>query len=96
MITRLRRTSKLSKNLVNEKLNANKLDIEDRKQRKAFLQAIEERPRLLNSLNEENRNEFLMLAIKEDYRYFTYLDKKFYTEELASEYLYERLLEYVN
>ena len=93
MITKLRRTSKLSKNLVNEKLNANKLDIEDRKQRKAFLQAIEERPRLLNSLNEENRKEFLMLAIKEDYRYFTYLDKKFYTEELASEYLYERLLE---
>ena len=93
MITKFRRTSKLSKNLVNEKLNANKLDINNFKQRKAFLQAIEQRPRLLNSLNEENREEFLMLAIKEDYRYFTYLDKNFYTEELATEYLYSRLLE---
>lgn len=93
MITKFRRTSKLSKNLVNEKLNANKLDINNYKQRKAFLQAIEQRPRLLNSLDAENREEFLMLAIKEDYRYFTYLDKQYYTEELASEYLYSRLLE---
>ncbi|MBR2480728.1 MAG: SPFH domain-containing protein [Clostridia bacterium] len=93
MITKFRRTSKLSKNLVNEKLNANKLDINNYKQRKAFLQAIEQRPRLLNSLDDENREEFLMLAIKEDYRYFTYLDKRFYTEELATEYLYSRLLE---
>ncbi|MBQ8178070.1 MAG: SPFH domain-containing protein [Clostridia bacterium] len=91
MITKFRRTSKLSKKLVNEKLNANKFDLENRKQRKAFLDAIAERPRLLNSIEEENRDEFLMLAIKENYRYFTYLDKEFYTEELASEYLYARL-----
>lgn len=91
MITKFRRTSKLSHKLVNEKLNANKLDLENRKQRKAFLDAVAERPRILNSIEAENRDEFLMLAIKEDYRYFTYLDKKFYTEALANEYLYARL-----
>ncbi|MBO5773906.1 MAG: SPFH domain-containing protein [Clostridia bacterium] len=93
MITKFRRTKKLSKNLVNEKMNANKFDLGNAKQRKAFLDAIAQRPRLLNSLDEENREEFLTLAIKENYRYFTYLDKKFYTEELASEYLYARLFD---
>lgn len=93
MITNLRRTKKLSKNLVNEKMNANKFNMDDRKQRTAFLNAIKERPRLLNSLDDENREEFLKIAIKENYRYFTYLDKKFYTEELAGEYLYARLLD---
>lgn len=92
MITKFRRTSKVSKKLVNEKWNSNKLNLENPKQRDAFLGAIEQRPRLLNSIEEENRAEFLMLAIKEDYRYFTYLDKEFYTEELATEYLYSRLL----
>lgn len=93
MITKFRRASKLSKKLVNEKLNANKFDLNNRKQRKAFLDAIEQRPRLLNSIEAENRDEFLKLAINEDYRYFTYLDKKFYTEELASMYLYARLFD---
>ena len=41
MITKFRRASKLSKKLVNEKLNANKFDLNNRKQRKAFLDAIE-------------------------------------------------------
>lgn len=93
MVTKFRRASRLSKKVVNEKINANKFDLNNPKQRKAFLDAVAQRPRLLNSIEEENRAEFLMLAIKEDYRYFTYLDKAFYTEELASEYLYARLLE---
>ena len=74
-------------------MNANKFNLGNAKQRRAFLDAVELRPRLLNSIDEENREEFLTLAIKENYRYFTYLDKKFYTEELASEYLYARLFD---
>ena len=74
-------------------MNANKFNLGNAKQRRAFLDAVELRPRLLNSIDAENREEFLTLAIKENYRYFTYLDKKFYTEELASEYLYARLFD---
>lgn len=78
--------------LVNEKVDLNDLNLMKENHRTAFLQALEHRPRLINNVNEKNREKFISFAIQKDYRLFTYLKREFYTEELAQAFLYARLL----
>ena len=82
--------------LINETEDINRLNVMKQNQRDAFLKAIATRPKLLEKVKGLSANQLLTVAIKKDYRNFTYLKREQYTEELAQIFLSKRLNEYVN
>ena len=80
----------LTEGLIQETVDINAVNLAFRNHRTAFVDAIKKRPNLLTKIKEVNVPHFFAFAIKENYKYFLYLKKELYTEELAQLYLEER------
>ncbi len=83
----------LVSDIVNEVIDVNRLNLAKANQRKAFLQAIDQRPALLRKVSKINEDHFLPIAIKKKPNYFVHLSKKQYSNQLAQIYLFSRLAE---
>lgn len=79
--------------LLSEQVDINDINLSFATQREAFLHVLHKRPSILKKVHHENGKHFLNFAIETNYENFIYLDRKQYTEHLASAYIYHRLTE---
>ena len=83
----------LVEDLVRGILDVNQLDLAKANHRKAFFEALEERPALLTKVSKINEDHFFKAAIKKNPEYFVHLSRNQYTNQLAQIYLFSRLTE---
>ena len=81
----------LTSMLIQGKLDVNALNLAYANQRTAFLNAIKQRPHLLQKISKANLEHFIPAALKESPEYFLYLTKEQYTDSFAQTYLFWRL-----
>ena len=81
----------LTSMLIQGKLDVNALNLAYANQRTAFVNAIQQRPHLLEKISKANLEHFIPVAFKESPEYFLYLKKEQYTDSFVQTYLLWRL-----
>ena len=81
----------LVERLVSEQEDINQVDLSKKHVRAAMFEAIGKRPHLVAKINGENAKELLSEIIKEQPKYFLYLESEQYFDEIAQYYLLYRL-----
>ncbi len=82
----------LASDLVQGARDINQLNLARANHREALLSALKERPALLRNVRHENEEHFFTFAIKKNYEYFIQLKRNQYTNALAQQYIYQRLM----
>ena len=93
---------KLVADLICGKVNVNEINVSKQAQREAFKEALKSNPNILKKVKDSNAEQLIGFAIKEDYKYFLYInldkyfgglyiDKDQNAEDWAQYYLFKRL-----